>query len=137
MTAVEHVVLRLTPAREATDAVDLAERIEPVVPTGEELVRVGLMAGVPHDPVARRLEQAVQGDGQLDDTERTAEMAAGVGDGADDLLADLAGELLELVLVHAAKIGRAAELGERDQAGYLWDEVGFGFTGRTHGTGRL
>ena len=56
---------------------------------GQQLVRVRLVAGVPHDPVARRLEQPVQRDRDLDDAERGPEVAAGDGDGADDRLADL------------------------------------------------
>ncbi len=96
MTAVEHVVGRFRAAREAADAVDLAERAEPVKAAGQELVRVRLVAGVPDDPVARRLEESMEDDRELDHAERAAEVAAGVGDGLDDRLADLAGQLLEL-----------------------------------------
>ena len=69
VAAVEDVVLRLAAPREAADAADLAERPEPLEPAGQELVRVGLVAGVPDDPVAGRFEQPVQGDRQLDDAE--------------------------------------------------------------------
>ena len=81
VAAVEHVVRRLGAPREAADAVELAQRAEPVEAAGQELVRVGLVAGVPDDPVARRLEQPMERDRQLDDAERRAEVAAGVGDG--------------------------------------------------------
>ena len=70
VAAVEDVVLRLGAAREAADPVQLAERAEAIQSPGQELVRVGLVAGVPDDPVARRLEESMQGDGQLDDAER-------------------------------------------------------------------
>ena len=109
VTAVEHVVLRLRPAREPAHAVDLAQRVEPVEAAGEQLVGVRLVPGVPHDPVARRLEQAVERERDLDDPERGAEMAAGCGDGADDRLAQLAGELLELGFAEATEIGGPLE----------------------------
>ena len=105
VAAVEHVVRRLGASREAADAVELAQRPEPLEPAGQQLVRVGLVAGVPDDPVARRLEQPVERDRQLDDAERRAEVAAGVRDGPDDRLADLDRQLRELDLVEAAQVG--------------------------------
>ena len=74
-------------------AVDLAQRAEPLEAAGEQLVGVRLVPGVPDDPVARRLEQPVERERDLDDAERRAEVAAGRGDGPDDRLADLGGEL--------------------------------------------
>ena len=59
----------------------------------------------------------MEGDRQLDDTERRAEVAAGLGDGRHDRPADLGGELHELGLGHAAQVGRAVELGEGGHAG--------------------
>ena len=116
VAAVEHVVRRFAAPREATDAVELAERPEPIEAAGQQLVRVGLVAGVPDDPVARRFEQPVEGDRQLDHAERRAEVAAGARDGADDRLADLDRELGELDLVEAAQVGRALD-GREDRHG--------------------
>ena len=118
VTAIEHVVRRFAAPREATDAIELAQRPEPLEPAGQELVRVGLVAGVPDDPVARRLEQSVEGDGQLDDAERRAEVAAGLGDGPDDRVADLHGERRELGLGQAAKVGGTVEFSESGQGGH-------------------
>ena len=69
MTAVEDVVVALAAPREAADPVNLAQRLESVPATGEELVRVGLVPGVPDDPVARRVHDPVQGEGDLDGSE--------------------------------------------------------------------
>ncbi len=115
--AIEHVVWRLGATREAADTIERTEGPELVQPTCQQLMRIGLVTGVPHDPVARRLEQSMQGDRQLDDTERGAEVAAGLGDGRHDRPADLDGELLELGLGHAAQVGRSAELREDGHAG--------------------
>ena len=76
VAAVEDVVVALAAPREAADAVDLAQRLESVPPAGEELVRVGLVAGVPHDPVARRVHDPVQRECDLDGAKRAGEVAA-------------------------------------------------------------
>ena len=112
VAAVEDIVRRLRAPREAADAVDLAERAESLEPAGEELVRVCLVAGVPDDPVARRLHEPVEDDRELDDAERAAEVAARPGDGLDDRRADLAGQRLELGVGQAAQVGRAGQVGQ-------------------------
>jgi len=70
MAAVEDIVRRLAAAWEATDSADLAKRPEAVATAGKELVRIGLVAGVPDDLVARRFEQPMEGDRELHHTER-------------------------------------------------------------------
>ena len=51
--AIEHVVLGLRAAREPAHPVELAQRPESVEAAGQQLVGVGLVAGVPDDPVSR------------------------------------------------------------------------------------
>ena len=82
----------------------LADRVEAVAAAGEDLVRVGLVADVPEDLVARRVEQAVQRDGELAGAEVGAEVAADLADRVDDQLADLLRDLLELVVVEALEV---------------------------------
>jgi hypothetical protein len=53
VTAIEHVVRRLRSTWEATDAVERAQRPEAIESTGQQLVRIRLVAGVPDDLVAR------------------------------------------------------------------------------------
>ena len=57
------VVLRFCLARITGEATGLAEVVEPVLATSEELVDVGEMAGVPQDAVVRRIENPMQGQG--------------------------------------------------------------------------
>ena len=104
VAAVEDVVLALAPPREAADTVDLAQRPEALETAGQQLMGVRLVAGVPHDLVARRLEQAMERNRDLDHAEARAEVAAGLRDGGDDRLADLGGELLQLALAEAAQV---------------------------------
>ena len=63
------------------------------------------MARVPHDAVARRVEDAVERDGELDDPEVGPEMSSGPGDRGDDGLADLLGEPTELVGGQRLEVG--------------------------------
>ncbi|MCY1442274.1 hypothetical protein D9M71_586380 [compost metagenome] len=61
------VVLALGAAREGGDAVLLAQAAHGLAAAGEDLVRIGLMADVPHQTVVGRVEDIMQGDRQLDD----------------------------------------------------------------------
>ena len=62
------------------DAARLAQAGHRCAAAGEDLVRIGLVADVPHDAVARRVEHVVQRQGQFHCTEVGSEMATGLGD---------------------------------------------------------
>ena len=115
MAAVEDVVLALAAAREAADATDLAQRLESVPAPGQQLVGVGLVPGVPHDPVARRVHDAVQCERDLDRAEGAREVPARLLDGADHLLAQLAGQGIQLLLGEVAELPRFADRLEQSQ----------------------
>ena len=70
----------LLAARVAGEAAGLAQLVEAGLPAGDDLVDVGLVAGVPQDGVAWGVEHPVQGQRQLDRAEVGAEVAAGLGD---------------------------------------------------------
>ena len=76
-----------------------------VAAAGEDLVRIGLVPDVPDQQVARGLEGVVERDRQLDRAQVRGEVAAGLRDAADDLLAQLVGELSELVDRELAQVG--------------------------------
>ncbi len=65
---------------------------------------IGLVADIPDDAVVGGVEDVVEGDGELDDAEAGAEMAAGDRDGVDGLGAQLRGELGEIALGQLAQI---------------------------------
>src|SRR5262249_19757028 len=85
----------------------LADRAELVAASRQHFVRICLVANVPEDLVARGVEQAVEGDGQLAGAEVGAEMPADLTDRVDDQLPRLLGELLELVVGELPQILRA------------------------------
>ncbi len=92
----ERVVLALAALGEAGESAAPAQGAESVAASSQELVHVGLVADVPDDPVARRIEDPVQGDRQLHDAEAGAQMAPRAGHRRDDLVAQFAAELFEL-----------------------------------------
>ena len=62
------------------------------------------MTCVPEDHIARRVENTVKGERQLDDTEVGAEMTPGRGHGVDDEGPDLLSEDRQLVQAQVAKV---------------------------------
>src|SRR4029078_8095479 len=97
------------PAWEAADPVDLAQRPEAPETSGQVLVGICLMAGVPDDLVARRGEERVECDRDLDHAKAGSEVAARLRDRRDDRVADLDGELLELVVAEPAQVRGALQ----------------------------
>ena len=106
MGGAEEVVFAFRALGEAREPAALAQRADAVAPAGQDLVRIGLMADVPDEPVSGRVEHIVQRDGQLDDAEARAQMAAGDRDRADRLGAQFFGDLGEVALAQRAQIGR-------------------------------
>jgi hypothetical protein len=99
------VVLGLLPAGIAGQAALLAQLLELRLAPGDDLVDVGLVAGVPQDGVGRRLEHAVHCERELDGAEVRAEVAAGVRHRRDDEVADLAGEIVQFVVRQVPQVG--------------------------------
>ena len=59
------VVLTFSALGEAAQATQLAQRVHAFTPTGQDFVRVSLMAYIPDHPVMRGVEYIVQGHGEL------------------------------------------------------------------------
>ena len=95
MGGLNDIVVGLAPAGIAGQAPLLTEAGE-VVASGEQLVHVGLVAGVEDDGIARRVEDPVQGHGELDHAEVGAEMTTGARDLGDKEGADLVGQSREV-----------------------------------------
>ena len=120
MRGAERVVFALGALGEAGQAAALAQRADAVAPAGEDLVRIGLVADVPDQPVARRVEDVVQRDGQLDHAEPGAQMAAGHRDRVDRLGAQLVGELPQLAFVELAQVLGGCGSGRAGASWTVW-----------------
>ncbi len=75
----------------------LPDGVETVAPAGQELVDVGLVADVEDETIGGGVENAVEGDGELDHAQVGPEMAAGLGQNGDQFVADFLGERGQLV----------------------------------------
>ena len=104
MRRAERVVFALGALGEAGQAVALAQRADAVAAAGEDLVRIGLMADVPDQPVVRGVEHVMQRDRQLDDAEAGAQMPAGDRHGIDRFGAQFVGNLPQLAFAQLAQV---------------------------------
>ena len=103
--AFDDVVLGFGAVRVAGQAALLAQGAE-VLASGEELVHVGLVAGVEDDAVAGGIEDPVDRDGEFDDAEVRAQVPARLGDVADQEFPDLGCQLIQLRLGQLAQVLR-------------------------------
>jgi len=76
----------------AGEPIGLTQRGEELSPARDHLVHIGLVPGVPDERIVRGAEDPVQRQGQFDDAEIGAQMAAGRTDTGDQLLPDLSGQ---------------------------------------------
>ena len=128
------VVLGLGLGRVPGQPAALPQRAELRVPPGEQLVHIGLVAGVEDDPVRRRVEDPVQGDGELHHAEVRAEVAAGARHRLDQDVTDLAGQSGELVSGECFQISRACDgLQHPHVSGSLVSAPGSGAAARGRG----
>ena len=113
----DDVMLGLRPRRVAGQTTLLAERVEVTPAPGEDLVDVCLVTGVPQDDVVGRVEDAMQGEGHLDDSEVRAEMATSGGHLAHEELPDLLGQAGQVLLGDVTQVRGRADAVEQTHAG--------------------
>jgi hypothetical protein len=87
------VVIALGARRVARKAVLLAKCVELVAATGQHLVHVGLMTGVEEDRIMGRVEDPVQCERELHDTEVGPEVSTGCSDLVNQKLPDFASQV--------------------------------------------
>ena len=118
MRGAERIVFALGAFGEAGQPAALAQRADAVAPAGQNLVRIGLMADVPDQPVVRRVEDVMQRNRKLDDAQARAEMPARDRDGIDRLLTQFVGDLAQLARFEAAQVTRHLDLVEQRRFGF-------------------
>ncbi len=106
MRGAERVVFALGAFGEAGKSAALPQCADAIAPSGEDLVRIGLMSHVPDQTVFGSVEDVMQRDRQLDNAKSGAEMPAGDRDSVYGLLAQLVGELAQLAALEAPQVGR-------------------------------
>ena len=109
MRRAEGVVLAFAAPRKARQAAKLAQAVHAVAPPGQDLVRVSLVAHIPDQPVVRRVEDIVQGHGELDRAQVGAEVAAGARHAVEQIGAQLVRHAPQLWARHAPQVGGAVD----------------------------
>ena len=109
MARAEQIVLALFAAQEAAQAAVLPQRVEAVQASGQHLVRVALMAGVPDDLVFGDGVDGVEREDQVRCAQIGREMPAGLGEVVNDRLTQFSGNLFELVSGETLQIGGALD----------------------------
>ncbi len=94
------------PHQSATDA----DRLEILVASGNQLVRIDLMAGVPDQAIAAEVEGGVQGQGELDHAQIGGEVGRPPRGKAAQGLADLAGQLHQFLLRKSLQVAGGFDL---------------------------
>ena len=101
----------LAPEKPAKPAV-LSQRVEAVKAASEQLVRVSLMAGVPHNLVGGDAVGGVHRHRQLDRPEVRTEVAARPAHLVQDRRAHLVRQLVQLLVAQSVQVGRPDDLAE-------------------------
>ena len=119
MTDPEGVVLALRPAGEAAESAPHAHRVHALAAAGQDLVRIGLVADIPHETVFRRAVHGVQRGREFDRAQPGGEVAARRRDGLDVERAHLVVEALQRLDVHLVQIRGRTQTVEQRIAGGL------------------
>ncbi|MPN32657.1 hypothetical protein SDC9_180137 [bioreactor metagenome] len=106
MCRAEGVVLAFGALRKARQAAHLAQGRHALAAAGEDLVRIGLVAHVPHDAVARRVEHLVQRHRQFHGAEVGRQVPAGLRDALQHERPQFIGQRLEFRAREPTQIGR-------------------------------
>lgn len=91
---------------ETRQAARLAKGADAVTASGDDLVRIGLMAHVPDQPVVGGVEHGMDGDRQLHHAQRGPEMSACRGDRLDRFRPQLVRDLFQLVNRQVPQVNR-------------------------------
>ncbi|MNV03735.1 hypothetical protein D3C71_940150 [compost metagenome] len=104
MADAEGVVFAFLALGERRNAVLLLDRVDAVATAGEDLVRISLVAHVPHQLIDRRVEQVVQGDGEFDDSQPGREVTAALADRFDQVGTQLARHRTQFGFIERAQV---------------------------------
>ena len=118
MTGHEQVVRALLRIGIAHQSAAGADRTEAGEAAGDQLVRVDLMTGIPDETVAAEVENAVQGQAQLDDAEVRGEVGGPGGGHLGERAAHLPGELFQLLDRQPGEVAGGEDRGK--DVGHGW-----------------
>ena len=106
MADTERVVGAFAARREWRQAAALLDRMQPLTPAGQYLVRVGLVADVPDQAVVRGVVDIMQRNSQLHRAQSGREMSAAGTDGLNQEFPQLRRERGQVSLGYSAQVRR-------------------------------
>ena len=109
----ERVVLAFEAARKRREAALVLDRLQSLAPPRQHLVRVRLVAHVPDQAVAGRVEDVVERNRELDSAEPGGEVAAHLADGLDQELAEFVGQRAEFGFRQLTQVGGRLDASEQ------------------------
>ena len=105
MANAKGVVFALRAVRKRREAAVLLDGVQLLAAPGKHLVRIGLVADIPHQAVVRRVVDVVQGDGQLDGAQARREVAAARADRVNQEVTQLRRQRRELRDAQRMQVG--------------------------------
>ena len=109
MPHAERVVFTLAARRERRQPVRLLDGMKLRAASGQDLVRIGLMAHIPHQAIVGGIENVVQRDGEFDGAQAGGEVSTARAHALNQELAQLGRQLNELRLGQQAQIRRRVD----------------------------
>ena len=94
MTGVEAVAVTLLPLRKSAHAAIFPQVIEACPSSGQQLMRIGLMAHIPDHLILREVKCQMHGHGQLHHTQIRCKVSAGLTERPDQKITDFLCQLL-------------------------------------------
>ncbi len=115
----KRVVLAFVTTGKARQAIELSQRRHALAPSRQDLVRISLVAHIPHDAVFGCVEHIVQRNRELHRTQVGAEVPTGFGDVVQHALAHFVGHAVQIVARQLAQVlGRVNGL-EQSRHGFF------------------
>ncbi|MNF58079.1 hypothetical protein D3C84_396250 [compost metagenome] len=115
----QHVILALVAPGEGVQAVFLANGVNAFAPAGQDLVGIGLVAHVPHQPIEGGVVDVMQRHRQLDGAETGGEVAAGAAHRAQQVLAQLVAQHGQPLEGQGSQLDRRIREGQVGEIAYI------------------
>ena len=112
MTSTEVIEVALAALQVTGHPVFLAQGVEVVVATGDQLVWIRLMADIPNDSIPIKIERLVKRQGEFNNAKSRAEVTSTGGHHLKVALTDLTSNVRELSCAESMQLVRMAEISE-------------------------
>ena len=109
MACTEVVIDTLRPLQKARQSTLLANRVELIAASRENLVRICLVTSVDHNLVVRRVVHVVQGHSQFNSTKARPKVSADTSDRVDKILAHFVADATQLRFRKLAQVFRSID----------------------------